>query len=210
MNKKYQVLMMKANDLKEYANNPRQNIKAVEKVADSIKTYGWRVPIVIDEDNVILAGHTRLKAAKLLELKEVPVHVAKDLSEEQKTAFRIMDNKSQDFAEWDNHLLGIEFEKLAGGDFDLDMTGFDFKEIEVLTAGMMEFEDPESLVIDEDFEELTDIISSNIRMVQLFLNQETEPVFQEMITQLKTRWGAVNLTEAVYQAVERCSKNENL
>lgn len=202
--------MMKANDLIEYANNPRQNIKAVEKVADSIKTYGWRVPIVIDEDNIILAGHTRLKAAKLLELKEVPVHVAKDLNEEQKTAYRIMDNRSQDFAEWDNDLLGIEFAKLAGGDFDLDMTGFDFKEIEELTANMMEFEEPETLVLDEDFEELTDTISSNVRMVNLFLNEETEPVFQEMVTQLKARWGVVNLTETVYQAVERCSKNENL
>ena len=88
--------------------NPRDNKRSVDKVVESIRSYGWKVPIVVDEDMVILAGHTRLKAAKFLSMSEVPVHIAKDLSEEQKKAFRIMDNKAQDFSEWDKSLLSKE------------------------------------------------------------------------------------------------------
>ena len=94
---KYQVDLMGVEELQLYENNPRVNKKSIEKVADSIRNYGWKVPIVVDENNIILAGHTRLSAAKLLNIKEVPVHVATGLTEEQKTAYRIMDNKSQDF-----------------------------------------------------------------------------------------------------------------
>ena len=81
----YKVEMINVNILKEYENNPRINKNSIEKVADSIRTYGWKVPIVVDEDMIILAGHTRLSAAKLLDIKEVPAHIAKGLTDEQKT-----------------------------------------------------------------------------------------------------------------------------
>ena len=177
----YEINMIHPDSLKEYDMNPRDNKRSVDKVVESIKNYGWKVPIVVDENMIILAGHTRLKAAKFLDLKEVPVHIAKDLSEEQKKAFRIMDNKAQDFSVWDNELLSKELQALSETDFDLELTGFQFDEIAKLTSDLMNFEEPEEIVSDSDFQELTDIQSSNVRMVNLFLNQDNEPHFQEMI-----------------------------
>lgn len=103
-----------------YINNPRINDNAVDVVAASIKEFGFKNPIIIDKENVIIAGHTRLKAAKKLGLKEVPVIRVEDLTENQIKAFRIADNKTAEFAEWDMELLEIELEGLD----DL-FTGFD-------------------------------------------------------------------------------------
>jgi DNA modification methylase len=119
------------NDLIPYARNPRKNDGAVDKVAASIKEFGWRSPIVVDEEMVILAGHTRYKAAQKLKLTEVPVHVAKGLSEAQKKAYRIADNRVAEEAEWDFDMLKIEIEEL--GDL-ADMTGLDTDELEKLLA----------------------------------------------------------------------------
>ena len=113
----------KTKDLIPYENNPRKNEDAVEKVAMSIKEYGFRQPIVIDEEGVIITGHTRLKAAKVLGLDEVPVIVASDLTEEQVKAYRIADNKVSDFSIWDNKKLLEELE-----DIDL-FTGFETSEL---------------------------------------------------------------------------------
>ena len=113
----FKVTLQPIDSLIEYEDNPRQNEEAVTKVADSIQEFGFKVPIVVDEDSVILAGHTRLKAARLLGLNKVPVHVATDLTEEQRNAFRIMDNKSSEAADWDNELLSKEFQKLAETDW---------------------------------------------------------------------------------------------
>lgn len=96
-----------------YEKNPRKNKKAIEPVKKSIKTYGFRQPIVTDENLVILVGHTRLLAAKELGFKTVPVHIAKDLSEEQKIAYRIADNKTAEFATWDKNLLLMEMKDLG-------------------------------------------------------------------------------------------------
>jgi len=204
----YNTKMMKVEDLQEYPNNPRNNKESIEKVAMSIKEVGWRVPIIVDEDMVILAGHTRLKAAKLLGLEQVPVHKAEGLSEAQKTAFRIMDNKSQDFSEWDNDLLAEEFGKLADQNYDLDQTGFSFEEIEKMTSDMIEFTEPEEIVTDIDTSQFDDLQTSNVRMVNIFLNQETEPKFQDMVAFLREKWSKENLTETVYEAVEKTAKNE--
>lgn len=113
------------NELREYENNPRNNENAVEAVAASIKEFGWKVPIVIDADNVIVAGHTRLKAARLLGLDKVPCIVADDLTPEQVKAFRIADNKTNELAEWDFELLESELAELAAMDFDMKQFGFD-------------------------------------------------------------------------------------
>ena len=90
-----------------YARNPRRNEQAIATVAASIQEFGWRQPIVVDEAMVVLAGHTRLEAARKLGFKTAPVHVAKGLTANQARAFRIMDNRSSENAEWDKDLLNL-------------------------------------------------------------------------------------------------------
>lgn len=110
-------------ELKAYEKNPRHNEKAVDAVAASIKEFGWKVPVVIDKDGVIAAGHTRVAAAKKLGIKTVPCIVADDLTEEQIRAFRLADNKTAELAEWDEDLLALELEALR--DFQMEQFGFD-------------------------------------------------------------------------------------
>ena len=129
-------------DIKPYDDNPRNNAEAVDKVAQSIKEFGFRVPIVVDENMIVLAGHTRLKAAEIIGLKKVPVHQAIDLSDAQKKAFRIADNKIGEFADWDKDLLSKEFQALAEMDFDLTSTAFDYDSIEKITSDIIEFDEP--------------------------------------------------------------------
>ena len=116
-----EILEKKVSELKLYKNNPRDNDNAVRYVANSIKEFGFRVPIVIDGDNTIVCGHTRIKAAKTLGMKTVPCVVADDLTPEQIKAFRLADNKVGEFAEWDFEKLSAE---LAGVDFDMGEFGF--------------------------------------------------------------------------------------
>jgi DNA modification methylase len=115
-----------------YARNPRNNEIAVAKVAASIKEFGFRQPIVVDEQMTVIAGHTRLLAARQLELKSVPVHIATDLTKAQIKAYRLADNRTHQESDWDNELLKIELEELRAADFDLELTGFDFYELEDL------------------------------------------------------------------------------
>ena len=117
------------NILKEYENNPRHNEAAVDKVAESIKEFGFKVPIIIDQDNVIIAGHTRIKAARKLGLKKVPCIIADDLSPEQIKAFRLADNKVSEYATWDEDKLYTELMELKVINFDIESFGFDIKEI---------------------------------------------------------------------------------
>jgi len=110
-------------DLVPYENNPRKNEEAVQYVANSIKEFGFKNPIVIDKNNVIVAGHTRLLAAKKLNLKTVPCVVADDLNEEQIRAFRLADNKTAEIAGWDFALLDMELAEIT-----MDMQDFGFTE----------------------------------------------------------------------------------
>ena len=103
-------------ELVEYENNPRNNDDAVEPVAKSIQEFGWRQPIVVDRDNVIVAGHTRYRAAIKLGLETVPCVVADDLSPDAIKAYRLVDNKTSEFAQWNLDLLNSE---LGAIDFDL-------------------------------------------------------------------------------------------
>lgn len=114
--------MLKISDLKPYEKNPRKNDEAAKYVAESIKSFGFKVPIVIDKDNVIVAGHTRYKAAKKLKLKEVPCIVADDLTDKQIKAYRLADNKVAEMSEWDFDLLNEELDDL----FNFDMAAFGF------------------------------------------------------------------------------------
>ena len=117
---------LKISEIKPYEKNPRKNDKAVEIVSKSIKEFGFKVPVILDKNNVIIAGHTRIKAAIKLGMKIVPVIRADELTEEQVKAFRIMDNKSIEYASWDWELLKGEFEQIQ----DLTLTGFSEAEIE--------------------------------------------------------------------------------
>jgi hypothetical protein len=111
--------------LTPYARNPRKNDGAVDKVAASLKEFGWRQPIVVDANGVIIAGHTRYKAARKLDMDKVPVHVADGLTPAQIKAYRIADNKVGELAEWDMELLALEIEDLKDVDYDVGLTGFD-------------------------------------------------------------------------------------
>ena len=125
--------------LKPYENNPRINDGAVDAVAASIREFGFKVPIVADADGVIVAGHTRYKAAQKLGLDTVPVVVAADLTPEQIKAFRIADNKTAEIATWDYDLLPIELADLQAADFDLELLGFDQDELaKLLDPGVKE------------------------------------------------------------------------
>ncbi len=106
-----------------YARNSRKiPERAIDKVAASIQEFGWRVPIVVDKDGVVICGHTRLLAAKKLGLREVPVHIADNLTPAQVKAYRLMDNRSHQDTDWDLDLLGPELEDLAGLEFDFMYT----------------------------------------------------------------------------------------
>lgn len=127
-----QIEMQHVDVLIPYAKNARHNEKAVDKVASSIQEFGFKNPIIVDEHNEIIAGHTRLLAAKKLGIIEVPTIKADDLTPEQVKAFRIADNKTAEIAEWDYELLAQELEELKLADFNLELTGFDFSEAEQL------------------------------------------------------------------------------
>lgn len=121
-----EIVYKKLEELKPYEKNPRKNDEAVEYVANSIKEFGFKVPIVIDKEGIIVAGHTRYKASKKLGLNEVPCIVADDLSEEQIKAFRLADNRVSEYSGWNYAKLIEEISQL---DKDL-MEQFDFVDIE--------------------------------------------------------------------------------
>ena len=148
------IINKNVDELIPYINNPRQNDDAVDAVASSIKNFGFKVPIVIDNDNEIVTGHTRLKAAKKLGLEEVPCIVAEDLTPEQIKAFRLADNKVAEFAEWDFELLESELADL--GDFDMEEFGFETNLIE--DEPMEEDEKPEIKFTEELGEESNYIV----------------------------------------------------
>ncbi len=127
-----------------YARNPRKNDEAVDAVVSSIKEFGFRQPIVVDREGVIVCGHTRFKAARRLGLKEVPVHVAADLTPAQAKAYRIADNRIAEIAEWDEELLGLELAELQGEELDLSLLGFDDEELKRCLGDLPAQEDWES------------------------------------------------------------------
>ena len=133
--------------IRPYERNPRRNEAAVEAVARSIREYGFRQPIVVDAEGVIVVGHARWKAAKALGLAQVPVHVAAGLTPEQCRAYRIADNQTASIAEWDPERLPVELAALRGLGVDLDALGFDERELaEILApAGTAGLTDPDDV-----------------------------------------------------------------
>lgn len=131
-----QIVEKKIGELKPYENNPRKNKDAVEYVANSIREFGWQVPIVIDKNNTIVAGHTRYLAAIELGIDKIPCVVAENLSEEQIKAFRIADNKVSEQSGWDFDLLNAELNDV----FDIDMEQFGFVETCIEEINFDEFD----------------------------------------------------------------------
>ena len=141
------VELRSIDSIRPYDKNPRQNDGAVDAVAKSIQEFGWRQPIVVDGDGVIIVGHTRWKAAKKLGLEKVPVHVATDLTPEKVKAYRLADNRLAELAEWDMDLLPLELTDLRGMDIDLEMLGFSTAELEKMlgASGTEGLTDPDAV-----------------------------------------------------------------
>ena len=119
------IIYVGISKLQEYENNPRNNDKAVDVVSKSIQEFGFKVPIIIDKNYVIVCGHTRYKAALQLGMNEVPCIVADDLTEEQVNAFRLVDNKTSELAGWDYNVLDKELRDLLESSIDLTEYGFE-------------------------------------------------------------------------------------
>ena len=139
---------MHPDDLVPYYNNPRYNQDAVGPVAESIKAFGFKVPIVVDENLEVITGHTRLKAAKQLGLDRVPVIVAEDLDEDQVRAYRLADNKVAELASWDDEKLLDELAEISS----LDMALFGFEDAEALLDELTEDEN-EGEVEEDDYDD---------------------------------------------------------
>ena len=143
-----EIIYKNIDELIPYKNNPRLNDEAVEYVKNSIKEFGFKVPIVIDKDNIIIAGHTRIKASKELGIKDIPCIIADDLTEEQVKAFRLADNKVAEKSLWDYSKLDEELDSIL----DIDMSMFDFNintddvEIERIDLSNKEFEKYEIII----------------------------------------------------------------
>ena len=148
---KIEVKYLPLKEISMYENNPRQNDMAVDKVAKSIQDYGFLVPIVIDKNKVILAGHTRYKASKKLGLKEVPCIIAKSLSEIQGKEFRLVDNRAGEFAQWDSELLRQELDDIANEDLS------QFFEFDDLTALLIDGEGEGSITDDTTYTQKVEI-----------------------------------------------------
>lgn len=152
------IVMMFTDELIPYNNNPRVNDGAVDAVAKSIEEFGFRNPIIVDKNNVIIAGHTRLKASQKLGLKKVPVIVADDLTDEQANALRLVDNKTNELAEWDFARLKDELDKLP---LTIDMSAFDFdmeeidSEVKRLIDDDTDTTEDEAPEVDEENEPVT-------------------------------------------------------
>ena len=181
-----------------YAKNPRKN-QAVEKVANSIKDFGFQQPIVVDKNMVVIVGHTRLLGAKKLGLTEVPIVIA-DLNEAKAKAYRIADNRVNEDSGWDNQLLQDELNKLLDFDIDLNITGFTNDELDNLfNKEEIDFIEPIADVVQEDNHLLNDV-----KMIQLFYDPENEKRFREIIEKVRE----VNKIDNISDAVMLCVLNE--
>lgn len=142
-----QIKQLKMQDIHPYPNNPRKNDQAIDAVAESIRQCGYVAPIIVDEDGVILAGHTRYKALQALGYQQADCVVKTGLTEEQKRKYRLLDNKTGELAEWDYDLLEMQLDGLDFGDLDLDW-GADAEESELKERREASFHETISVVID--------------------------------------------------------------
>ena len=164
--KEMNIIYKNVEEIIPYENNPRNNEEAIEYVANSIKEFGFKNPIIIDKENVIIAGHTRLLACKKLGIEKVPVIVADDLTEEQIKAFRIADNKVSEKAGWDLDKLKLELE-----DLDFDMTDFGFGDFEL--SMLLDDVEPEPYD-DDDISEYTENSDDYLKGKRVIISYSSE------------------------------------
>ena len=157
------IVNKKIGELKPYENNPRHNENAVPYVVESIKRYGFKNPIIIDKDNVIVAGHTRYLASKELGLNEVPCIVADDLTEDEIKEFRLVDNRTAEMSEWDDELLASELSDIDFGNFD-----FDFN---------VDEDEAENDIKEVEYHEKISVV------VECDDDEEAERIFQDLISE---------------------------
>lgn len=156
-----------------YINNPRNNEAAVDRVAASIKEFGFNVPLVLDKENVIITGHTRHKAAQKLGLEQVPCIYAEGLTKAQIKAYRIADNKVSEYATWDDELLGIELEQLKELEYDLELTGFDLDDIDNMLNP-----------VEEEPKDLSDEVADTYEVIVECVNEtEQEQIYNNLISE---------------------------
>jgi len=195
--------------IKPYKNNPREiPMESVQKVMNSIREFGNNQPIVVDNDNVIVVGHTRWKALKQLGKAKVFV-VKKEFPKGQAMAYRIMDNRSGEESKWSNKLLASELNILKDDNFDLQLTGFNLTELENLAndkeLGFVQNTKDLKENFNVDFPDGMEV--THVKMVQLFLNTETEKDFKLWCQELQTQLGTDNLTDTVYTVIKNAYNN---
>jgi ParB-like chromosome segregation protein Spo0J len=195
--------------IKPYKNNPREiPMESVQKVMNSIREFGNNQPIVVDNENVIVVGHTRWKALKQLGKAKAFV-VKRDFPKGQAMAYRIMDNRSGEESKWSNKLLASELNILKDENFDLQLTGFNLTELENLAndkeLGFVQNSKELKENFNVDFPDGMEV--THVKMVQLFLNTETEKDFKLWCQELQTQLGTDNLTDTVYTVIKNAYNN---
>ena len=195
---KMEIKMMNVEDLIPYINNPRRNENAIDKVASSIKEFGFKVPIVIDKDKVVVTGHTRLLASKKLGLEQVPCVVADDLSKAQIKAFRLADNKVSEFSTWDMELLKVELEELEELNFEVSDLGFEFMSMDQLDIPTFDdFDDEDEEEEEEEETSSEGIIQYNI----IFNNKEEQETWHEFIKFLRENYEGETISERLTEYI---------
>lgn len=206
-----QIIYKGVNEVIPYEKNPRKNEEAVDYVAKSIKEFGFKVPIIIDKNNVIVTGHTRLKAAKKLGMTEVPVILADDLTDEQIKAFRLADNKVSEFASWDNGLLDEELNDILN--INMEEFGFNFEEDDKQEKPEVEFAE----VLGEEHNYIVLYFDNDVDWLQAESLFDIKPVKcgstrkDKKITNSMNRVGigrVIKGSEAINKILE--AKNENI
>lgn len=195
------IKYVKLTEIRPCASNPRvNNDVAVQKVAESIDNFGFKQPIVVDKNMEIIAGHTRYKAAVQLQLQEVPIIIAEDLSESEVKALRVADNKTAEFSEWDNDLLKNVLKELDSEAFDLEATGFDYMEIDKLLNSDAIFMEEEKI---ESSNENGYIIQYNI----IFNNEDEQKEWHDYLKYLKQEYPDLEtISERIIEEI-RMKKN---
>jgi ParB-like chromosome segregation protein Spo0J len=180
--KKLEVVYKNIDEVIPYINNPRHNEAAIDKVAASIKEFGFKVPIVIDRENVIVTGHTRREAAKRLKMENIPCIYADDLTPAQVKAFRLADNKVSEYASWDDDLLKLEFDALTDMGVDLGITGFESDEIDsLLNVDEIVEEDEEKPEV-----EFTEELNEESNYLVLYFDNSIDWLQAQSVFDLKT------------------------
>lgn len=215
-----QIVNLKVEQLIPYINNPRENTNAIDKVASSIKEFGFKVPIVVDKDNVVINGHTRLLASKKLGLEEVPCIVANDLSEAQIKAFRIADNKVSEYSSWNEDLLKIELECLNELNFDMNDFGFINVEItEDLIIPNFDFDEEDDYDEEEgqeygneegqEYEVSQDYKSEGIIQYNIIFNNKDEQlVWQDFLRFIKAKYEGETISEKLVKHIKEIMLDE--